>query len=273
MTHKQTRHSNRLRTASQPDLIAKIEVMAKRKIAYRMVVDFSHYDDMKRIERRNTVNITTTVDGYEFTLTEESLGDILGVPVNGNRIYCSKRWDKKSIGVLFARAMEIIADAPIDSMKTQRPSLRGANSVTKTMGHIVKMAIMPKLGNLSRPSYNKLTAKDTRSQSVLPYGMILSRIFKQHTAIDTTAYSYTPMPRNNVIKKLLASSSSESFQEFLIKCVVSKIDRMAIELDLLKKEVAELKANRTLEKSDSETYSHEDDDFEDVEVDADFEEE
>ncbi|KAI4318073.1 hypothetical protein L6164_025882 [Bauhinia variegata] len=241
--------------------IAKLETIAKRKIAYGIVVNFSHDEDMNWIEK----------------------------------------WFVK-LG--WRNFFQVVEEEVYDAL-SQKPSLQGADSVTKTMGRIVKMAIMPKLGNLSGPNYNELTvlfhlkmrltlnlpylilnhmvesAKDTRSQSVLPYGMILTHIFKQHTVINTAAYSYTPMPRNNDIKKLLVLKkpstkqkadfenfpstagvgnaskvphSSESFLEFMLKCAVSKVDHLAVKVDLLEKEMAKFKANKYLEKSDTETF-------------------
>ncbi|KAI4332281.1 hypothetical protein L6164_017204 [Bauhinia variegata] len=93
------------------------------------------------------------------------------------------------------------------------------------MARIIKMTIMPKLGNLSGQNYNEMhilfylkmqtllnlpylilnhiieSAKDSHAQSVLPYGMILTCIFKHFTSINTAAYPFSPMLRNNVIRK------------------------------------------------------------------------
>ncbi|KAI4357345.1 hypothetical protein L6164_001301 [Bauhinia variegata] len=363
---RQARSSSRLKAPVQPDNSAKMKMLAKRKIAYGMVVDFSKDDDMKKIKKRftgmgwknffqvtesviydalvrqfygnltdsvlgNSVAITTIVDEHEFTLSEEILGNILGVPAEGKRIYCSKRWDQKKTGVSFAQAMEIIADSPIDPLWSLKPSLQFANQITKTMGRIVKMAIMPKLGNLSGYNYNEMnvlfhlkmklplnlpflilnhmieSAKDTRSQFVLPYGMILTRIFKHQPAIDTTAYSYSPMPRNNVIRKPLIlkkrnlkrkaehspqgrdskqrvstsfgvslwRESQPSFSEhnrwleYMLRCALSRIDNLQEEVKLMKKELGELKAKQYMERTETGASDDEDD----ADVDDDEEEE
>ncbi|KAI4353767.1 hypothetical protein L6164_002695 [Bauhinia variegata] len=155
-----------------------------------MVIDFSHNDDMKKIEKKfmgmgwrnffrvtkdavydalvcqfygnlthsslESYVITSIVDGYELVLNKELLREILRVPAKGKRIYCSKRWDKKNTGVSFAQAMDIIIDSPIDPLRSPKPSLEFTNQMTKTMGKIVKMAIMPRLGNLSKPNYNEM---------------------------------------------------------------------------------------------------------------------
>ncbi|KAI4353709.1 hypothetical protein L6164_002640 [Bauhinia variegata] len=96
------------------------------------------------------------IDGHAFTLSEKVLGSILGVPLAGKKVFCSNRWDKKSTGVEFGQAMEIIIDTPVDPLWSPKPSLQLANQLTRTMARIVKMAIMPKLGNLFGQNYNEM---------------------------------------------------------------------------------------------------------------------
>ncbi|KAI4331834.1 hypothetical protein L6164_016789 [Bauhinia variegata] len=320
-----------------------MESMAKRKIAYGMIVDFSQDNEMQTIEQKfivigwrnffqitedvvydvmvrefyanlnhypydDSVAISSIVDGVEFSLNEKLLGEILGVQTEGKQIYCSKHWDEKDIGVSFSQAMEAIVDAPVDSKWLKKPNLNCANPTTKTMARIVKMAIMPKLGNLSGPSYNELnviyhlkmglplnlpyliishmaeSARNTRNQFVLPYGMILTCIFRYHSAIDTSLHSYTLMLRNNVIKKLIvvktaslkrklddnekvsvdnpvtrkatvdkkvSLQSSGNWMEFLLKCTIEKLDHLTKVVEHLQTEVAELKKKQVEDKNDS----------------------
>ncbi|KAI4318205.1 hypothetical protein L6164_025998 [Bauhinia variegata] len=185
--------SKEVRKHSTPEII---ENAVYENLVRRFYSNLLHssYDD-------STV-ICTIVDDVEFFLDEKLLCTILGVQPKGKRIYCSKRWDKKSTSVSFAQAMEVIADSVVDPKWLKKPNLKNANQTTKTMARIVKMTIMPKLGNLSGPSYNELnvlyhlkmepslnlpylilnhmveSAKTTRNQFVLSYGMILTLIFK-----------------------------------------------------------------------------------------------
>ncbi|KAI4347946.1 hypothetical protein L6164_008716 [Bauhinia variegata] len=260
MPRRRTRSSSHMKTLAQAENAEKMELVAKRKIAYGMVIDFSKDDTMKRIEKKFSkigwenffkvtkevifdslvrqfygnlshsihgtfIHVSSVVDGHAFTLFEKILGSILGVPPAGKRVFYTNRWDKKSTGVEFGQAMEIIADFPVDPLWSPKPSLEFANQLTRTMARIIKMAIMPKQGNLSGQNYNEMhilfylkmkaplnllylilnhmieLAKDSRGQYVLPYGMILTRIFKNFTEINTVAYPFSPMPRNNVIRK------------------------------------------------------------------------
>ncbi|KAI4351405.1 hypothetical protein L6164_005774 [Bauhinia variegata] len=316
-TSRRTRSSSRMQGTSQSETIARMESMAKRKIAYGMIITETaisdilvreFYANLNHYQYDGSVVISSIVDGVEFSLNEKLLGEILGVEPEGKRIYCSKRWDKKSTGVSFSQAMEAIADAPVDSKWLKKPNLDCANPTTKTMARIVKMAIMLKLGNLSGPSYNELnviyhlkmgfplnlpyliishmaeSARNTKNQFVLPYGMILTRIFRHHSAIVTSLHSYTPMPRNNVIKKLIvvkttslkrklevnekvsldnptakkatvdekvSLKSSGNWMEFLLKCTVEKLDHLTKVVEHLQTEVAELKQQQTEDKNDS----------------------
>ncbi|KAI4315932.1 hypothetical protein L6164_023961 [Bauhinia variegata] len=210
--------------------------------------------------------------------------------------------------------MEIITDTLVDPLWSPKPSLQFANQLTRTMARIIKMAIMPKLGNLSSQNYNEMhilfylkikaplnlpylilnhmieSAKDSRGQSVLPYGMILTRIFKYFTSINTIAYPFSPMPRNNVIRKpivfkkghlkrkaILSPSSQDKKQkvspsvgetisqrsqpslfdqvhglEYLLRCALSRIDTLQEEMRTMKQKVSDLEAKYSMEKSDSE---------------------
>ncbi|KAI4347811.1 hypothetical protein L6164_008592 [Bauhinia variegata] len=302
---RRTRSSSRMKTPAQAKNAEKMELVAKQKIAYGMVIDFSKNDTMKRIEKK------FAKIGWETSLS------ILGVPPAGRRVFCTNRWDKKSTGVEFGQAMKIIADFPVDPLWFLKPSLEFANQLTRTMARIIKMAIMPKLGNLSGQNYNEMhilfylkmkaplnlpylilnhmieSAKDSRGQSVLPYGMILTRIFKHFTEINTAAYPFSPMPRNNVIRKpivfkkgplkrkvVLSPSSQDKKQkvshsktngqksepplfdqvhglEYLLRCALSRIDTLQEEMRTIKQKVSDLESKYNAGKSDSEGSENE----------------
>ncbi|KAI4353246.1 hypothetical protein L6164_002211 [Bauhinia variegata] len=272
------------------------------------VLEREFYANLNHYQYDGSVVISFIVDGVEFSLNEKLLGEILGVQPEGKRIYCSKHWDKKATCVSFSQAMEAIVNAPVDSKLLKKPNLDCANPTTKTMARIVKMAIMPKLENLSGPSYNELnmiyhlkmglplnlpyliishmaeSARNTINQFVLPYRMILTRVFRYHSTIDTSLHSYTPMPRNNVIKKLIvvktaslkrklednekvsldnpaakkaivdekvSLKSFKNWMEFLLKYTVEKLDHLTRVVEHLQTEVAELKQKQTEDKNDS----------------------
>ncbi|KAI4346285.1 hypothetical protein L6164_013350 [Bauhinia variegata] len=350
--HRRTRSSSLMKTPAPVENAEKMELVAKRKIAYGMVIDFSKDETMKRIEKKfakigwenffkvteevifdslvrqfygnlsysvhgTSVHVSSVVDGHAFTLSEKILGSILGVPPAGRRVFCTNRWDKKSTGVDFGQAMEIIANFPVDPLWFPKPSLEFTNQLTRTMARIIKMAIMPKLGNLSGQNYNEMhilfylkmkaplnlpylilnhmieSAKDSRGQSVLPYRMILTRIFKHFTEINTAAYPFSPMPRNNVIRKpivfkkgplkrkaVLSPSSQDKKQkvshsetsgqksepplsdqvhglEYLLRCALSRIDTLQEEMKTVKQKVRDLKAKYNAGKSDSEGSENE----------------
>ncbi|KAI4305415.1 hypothetical protein L6164_028783 [Bauhinia variegata] len=280
---RRTRSSSRMKTPTPAENAEKMELVAKRKIAYGMVIDLSKDDTMKRIEKK------FAKIGWENFFK-----------------------DKKSTGVEFGQAMEIIADFPVDPLWFPKPNLEFANQLTRTMARIIKMAIMPKLGNLSGQNYNEIhilfylkmkaplnlpylilnhmieSAKDSRGQSVLPYGMILTRIFKHFTEINTAAYPFSPMPRNNVIRKpivfkkgplkrkaVLSPSSQDKKQkvshsktngqksepplfdqvhglEYLLRCALSRIDTLQEEMRTIKQKVSDLESKYNAGKSDYE---------------------